>query len=163
MGKSLKPPDWVWELAHGTYVPDKEWNVLLKGYQTWHEKGARFPSGKGQSPDYKNYGVTLPSVAMALRRYDEANSGGVVPRTPDSYWTAIIMASVAVVSRMRAERYVAEAEAAIEFDMATKTIIRRAKRYVAISKATRCPRFYVDKLPEIPSLDKIIETEGETE
>ena len=78
----LSPPDWVWQLQTGEYVPTHEWDMLLKGYENWHIVGASFISGKGQGPDYKNWGVTLPSVAMSLRRFDEGNSGGVVERDP---------------------------------------------------------------------------------
>jgi len=146
----LLPPEWVWQLAQGTYKPEHEWNVLLKGYETWHTTGARFGAGKGQGPDPKNFGVTLPSVAMSLRRYDEANSGCVVSREPEVYWKAVIMASVAVICRMRAARYAAEAEAAIVFGLPSNVIVKRANRYIAKSKITPCPKFYHNKLPEIP-------------
>lgn len=156
--KPLSPPKWVWELAEGTYRPTMEWNVLLKGYENWHEKGAKFPAGKGQSPDYKNYGVTLPSVAMSLRRYDEAHSGFVVVREPEAYWNAVIQASVAVVCRLRAEKHFAEAQASLEFDLEdSKKKVRRARRYIGMCHATRCPRFYVDKLPSIPDSGKLME------
>lgn len=148
----LSPPDWVWKLPTGEYVPTHEWDMLLKGYENWHIVGASFIKGKGQGPDYKNWGVTLPSVAMSLRRFDEANSGGVVERDPDVYWGAVIAASAAVICRMRAIRYVTEAKAAVAFglgDAATK--VRRAQRYISKCKHTRCPRFYVNRLPSIPS------------
>jgi hypothetical protein len=149
----LRPPDWVWELCDGTYKPEHEWDELLRGYQTWHETGARFGAGKGQSPDYKNWGVTLPSVAMSLRRYDEAHSGGVVRRDAKTYWTAVILASAAVVCRMRAARFVTEADAAIAFELPkAKTLLRRASRYVEKSAITKCPRFYADKLPPMPKM-----------
>ena len=77
----VSPPDWVWQLPTGEYVPTHEWDMLLKGYENWHIVGASFINGKGQGPDYKNWGVTLPSVAMSLRRFDEGNSGGVVDAT----------------------------------------------------------------------------------
>ena len=151
----MQPPEWVWELAKGTYVPDKEWNVLLKGYETWHTTGARFGSGKGQGVDYKNFGVTLPSVAMSLRRFDEANSGAVVPRDAETYWTAIIMAGAAAICRLRAQRYVSEMEAAMSFGLPSTNITKKAQRYVAKSHITQCPKFYFDKLPEIPVVPEI--------
>lgn len=149
----LEPPEWVWQLPRGTYKPEHEWDMLLIGYDTWHVAGAKVPGGKGQSPDYKNWGVTLPSVALSLRRYDEAHNGGVVPRDPLPYWTAVIMAGAAVICRLRAIRYITEAEAAVTFDLPDKDKkIKRAKRYFARCEITRCPRFYVDKLPAMPEL-----------
>lgn len=147
----LAPPEWVWDLATGEYTPSKEWDMLLIGYEKWHINGAKVPSGKGQSPDYKNWGVTLPVVALSLRRYDEAHSGGVVPRNAEAYWNAVIMAGAAVICRMRAIRYIAEADAAVMFDLPDKKKkIRRATRYYKRSFLTKCPKFYLDKLPELP-------------
>ena len=146
------PPDWVWQLGTGTYNPNHEWDCLLKKYHSWHLKGAQFPAGKGQSCDAKNWGVTLPSIAMSLKRYDQANHGGVVVRDAEEYWAAIIAAGAAMICRMRAERYVAEAHAAVMFDLPSKNIIRKATRYIEKAKITKCPRFYLDKLPDIPAL-----------
>lgn len=161
--KPLAPPDWVWELSKATYVPDMEWNMLLRGYESWHLTGAKFSDGKGQGADYKNYGVTLPSVAMSLRRYDEGVSGSVRPRSAEVYWNAVIQASVAVVCRMRAQRYCTEASAAIAFGLPEATKLhRRAKRYVSKCHLTKCPRFYADKLPEIPSVPLLMGEAGET-
>ena len=156
----LKPPNWVWQLATGLYVPNHEWDMLLKGYKNWHLEGARFGAGKGQGPDAKNFGVTLPSVAMSLLRYDQANCGGVVVRNPETYWAGVILAGAAVICRMRADRYVAEAESAVEFGLPSKNIVRKALRYVSKCGVTKCPAFYYDKLPAIPLATRITKQEG---
>ena len=147
-------PAWVWTLHDGTYKPSMEWDMLLQGYERWHETGATFPEGKGQSPDYKNWGVTLPSVAMALRRYDEANCGGVVPREREPYWNAVTLASAAVMARMRARRAATEAQTAAEFGL-PDAAAKREKAIRAIRKAAKaiCPRFYVRNLGELPVIE----------
>jgi len=150
------PPDWVWQLGTSTYNPTHEWDQLLQGYKDWHIRGAHFPAGKGQSPDYKNWGVTLPSIAMSLKRYDQANDGGVIARDAEEYWGGIILAGAAAICRMRAERYIAEAESAIVFELPSKNIIRKALRYAAKCNITKCPLFYYTKLPNIPVVSAAI-------
>ena len=143
-------PKWIWLLKSGAYVPLHEWDVLLTGYQNWHKTGASFPAGKGQSPDYKNWGVTLPSVALSLRRFDEANTGSVVERDAETYWSAIILASAAVMARMRAARAVTEAKTAVEFQLPDATkLVKRAQRSLNVARRLKCPRFYANKLPPL--------------
>lgn len=149
-GVPLKPPEWVWELLSGQYKPGKEWDCLLQGYEDWHRDGAKFGAGKGQSPDYKNWGVTLPSVAMSLRRWDEAKNGDVIHRDPSSYWQMVIKAGAAVVCRMRSNRYMAEADAAVQFEQDdARKLVRRAMRYYKKCDITLAPEFYVNNLPKL--------------
>ena len=150
------PPNWVWQLGTGTYNPNHEWDCPLRGYTDWHTRGAHFPAGKGQGPDYKNWGVTLPSIAMSLKRYDQANDGDAIARDAEEYWEGIILAGAAIICRMRAERYIAEAESAIIFELPSKNIIRKALRYVTKCNITKCPLFYHTKLPDIPAVSATI-------
>ena len=141
----MKPPKWTARLIDGTYVPEHEWDCLLIGYETWHETGARFGVGKGQSPDAQNWGVTIPSVALALRRHDEAwNGGKAAPRTREAYWGGVIAAACAAMCRMRRRRAEALADAAEALglpDAAAKR--RKAEVYASIDAATKCPKYYV--------------------
>ena len=71
-------------------------------------------SATRQGPDYKNWGVTLPSVIYPSRRFDEANSNGVGARSRGILGCGRV-ASAAIICRTRAIRYVTEAKSAVAF------------------------------------------------